>query len=443
MKTHNILYAKFAIIIFTIFSTTLVFTGCGVKYNYSNINTAPYSKAYLVDLPTAPTQELNQKNIALLPYVNVLDLIITINNPTLTNYIISDLSNYIFIFETDTIVTISTDFHSTYTSAFISTATNLYMHLTSNVSCGVICPPLPNNLSTDCSIIANNLFISGHGTIYSEVNCVQANATTIIGQQTLKFNSANTAINSTNVYMCCGEVSIFATTGIVAINLEILGGTSTFLCNTQAVNCTSAIIKNGLIDINATTGITCNSFVKSGGFLVIKATTGITCQNAEISSGYLYADCKIVGIKAIYALNFNNGVAVVVATKNNNTAIDAEPANFNVYGGTLITNSSYACAPNGNALFFGIDNTKILVLQNSTKQLVYIPQVSGTLMVASNIKYSFFSTAGKITSINKNFFGLLLDASVNTHSNKAINFEQPNMGGIIYNGEPAQNGQLF
>lgn len=421
----------------------VICTGCGVKYDYSNVDTTPYSKGYSLELPDPAEQELTIENIYTLPYIEVADKLVIISNPVFTNYAIRGLSNYIFVFETDAQATITDNFHTTYCTAFIGLADNLYIRLNGSISTGIDEHDLAGELLTDCSIVANNLFILGSGTIYSSVNCLQANTIAFAGDKIVNLTATQNAIDATIVNICSGELTINALTGITGNQTKFLGGTVNFLCKNVAMSCSDTTIFNGLINIESETAITCNNFVKNGGYLAIKSANGIMCQNAEIGNGYLYANCKIVGIKAIYALSINNGVAIIVATQNNQTAIDAETANFNIYGGTIITHSTYACAPSNNALFFGIDNTQFLVLQNAGQQLVYIPQISGSVMVASTTKYSYYSTSGKITGFNTNYFGLLMDAKVNTYSNTAIDYNQPNNNAIIYNGEPAQNGQLF
>ena len=96
-----------------------------------------------------------------------------------------------------------------------------------------------------------------------------------------------------------------------------------------------------------------------------------------------------------------------------------------------------------DALSLNVEKGSVLVIKNRHNQICYIPQVSGSLMIASNIIYSFYCQSGKLVSFEENFYGLLFNAQINTYSIKQINPNQYNMGAQIYNGYFSQNGQLF
>lgn len=427
---------------FVFICTSIFSCGCSVSYNYSSINTDTYCTGKAIEPPSAQSVQLNPDTINTLPNITQDNDILYLDNPTLTEYTISDLFNTIFIFETNAIITINQPLHTQYQAIFLAPDSTIYLNLNSTIFCGEQPPTLKLNLPTGCSIFANNLLISGNGSINSNGTSILSNNVTL-GPESISVYSTQTAINCNNLIMQSGKINIYAQNGINCQQCNINGGNINIVCNDTGITSTNVNITNGVLNVDSKNAISCKNFIKENGFVTIFATVGIICQNAQIGKGYLYAQCLQSCIKAPYSININEGINVCVSTQANQSCIDAETATFNVFSGTLITNSTYCCAPSNNALFFNVEKGSVLVIKNRHNQICYIPQVSGSLMIASNIIYSFYCQSGKLVSFEENFYGLLFNAQINTYSIKQINPNQYNMGAQIYNGYFSQNGQLF
>ena len=422
--------------------TTIFSCGCSVSYNYSSINTDTYCAGKAIETPAAQSVKLNPHTINDLPNITQNNNTIYLNNPTLTEYIISDLFNTVFIFETNAIITINQPLHTQYQTIFLAPDSTIYINLNSTIFCGEQQPTLTPNLTTDCAIFANNLLISGNGSINSSgVSILSTNVT--LGAASVSIYSTLDAINCSTLTMQSGKINIYSQNGINCQQCHINGGNINIVCNNAGISSTNVNITNGVLNVDSKNAIKCKNFVKENGYVTIFATVGITCQNAQIGKGYFYAQCLKSCIKAPYSININEGINVCVSTQANQSCIDAETAAFNVFGGTLITNSTYCCAPSNNALFFNVEKSSVFVIKNRNNQICYIPQTAGSLMIASNIIYSFYCQSGKLVSFEDNFYGLLFNAQINTYSIKQINPNQYNMGALIYNGYFSQNGQLF
>ena len=440
MKPFTNIYL--AVLVFIVAFCPLL-VSCSPNYLYSTINAEAFAIESPLNAPTAPEQQLTPETIFSSKNIEVIGNIIIISPSELTNYIVSNLHDYIFIINADAIISFNNVFHTRFASLIICPSSTLYLNINTNIFCGQDEYDLKEyNLPTDCSVFVNNLFIFGNGSINNTMfPCIKStNLTTNCNSLSLYSNTTAIDAGSASLF---GTLNFYSQIGIKSNNITINSRNLTFECKDVGILCDNLIIENGTLNINAPEGIFCKAFIKKSGYLTLFCNVGIICQSIKLIAGYLYASCKSTCIKICHEFVQDGGIALLVSEHENTSAIDAETADFIVVGGILLTNSTYACAPKQNAWFFAVDKNDLFTCKSSTSQLAYIPQVSGSLMIASTAQYNYFSTNGKLIDFKNNFYGLLINATVYTYSSKSINNAQPNYGAIIYNERVSKNGQIL
>ncbi len=428
-RAKNFMTASFCVgLCFFTFSVLLSLHGCSTNYNYSLVDASSYCADYPCSpLPDVETIELNldELDAALDNYISVESGCIYISYPYLANFVITGNARYAIVFLTDAIATIKDNLRNDGT-CIISVASTLTIVLNGNIYSGTSPQTyLYNNesLTFEGAILANNLTVySAGGGIYSQLGAG-------ISSTTLNYASGDLLINAPNAAMVCdtinfygGSLSIAAADCIDAQNTNIYGGKITILASNLGVNSQFLQIFNGLVTIKSQkSAINCNYITKQGGYLKIYANYGINCSTASIISGLFYANCTTYAVTTLDYLDISGGTNLFLASGDNAAAIEADGATFKISSGLVIQNSSFVTKPtSGNYLGFAAQSGKFLCLQES-KNIVFVPSISGSLCISGEISPVSYTNNGKIVSSGVNFFGLLLDAKVNSYASVSIN----------------------
>lgn len=439
---HNIFYAKALFVMILVLFFSITFSGCSNNFNYSTINTSAYETELSFELPQAEKIVTITEETLEQEYIFVDDNIITFNDPNFVNYELSEMNNYIFVFNTDAIVTISSTLRSSYSTMFISFADNLYINLTGKIFTGQAIKSLPFELSTNCSIFANNLFIIGKNSKISSLSSLIIDATeTTLSCSNLSFSSSDVCIKS-DILNIKKSTHFAAKNPLFCRNICYFGGIQTIIAENIAILCDNIIINNGYFQIKAPTIIDCKNLTFNNGYFQSEGKNGIYCQTCIINNGYLFSVNKFFSIKATREILITNGTIFLVTSMQGHSALETETANVSLTGGILVCNSDYVYCLKTNSVLTSCQKNSPIVLINDKSNLTIVPYVDGSLSVFSTQQFKFLAT-GRINSFDNNFFGVIFNASLNTLSEKTINYPISNFGAKTYNCEAAKHGQIL
>lgn len=388
---------------------TLKFATSSHTFNYTNVETV----------------EISLDNILNNQYQNISieQNIITFSETTLINYQLPNLNGYCLVFLNPAYITLNGSIKNSGGSCIVSKS-SLAIFGSGEIFSGNKAQTIKDFeqpisaaiYASDINLVCDNITITSNyqnGISAKNINIYKGTAIISAPQSSLYSDDINIYGGITNL--------INNTYGINCLNVSIFGSTLNINSSSTAIDCDYLTITNGEIYINSLkTAIACREVQKLDGLLSIKSSMGIISTSIVVNGGYLYADTTLVGLRAKNNININGGINIIVASKVNCSAIDAENKAFSAEGGILICCSTYACIPkSGKVLAVAASEGDIFTL-SGLNNVAYVVPIDCTMYISGHIKPTSFSLRAKIVSYSTNFYGLLGNCKVNTLSNISV-----------------------